>query len=62
MTFTEKEIQGAALLIMAEAEQGIPRRIYDFLTKSQLEALLEDIRQASMDSLLFCLMNYTDGE
>lgn len=58
MTFTIKQIQGASILIAAEAMNGLPANIADFLTKSQSDALMEDVRIAAMESLLFSLTNH----
>ena len=46
MTFTAKQIDGAALQIAAEAMGGIPTRIADYLTENQTNALMDEIRAA----------------
>lgn len=60
MTFTEKELDGAALQIAAEAMGGIPRRVADFLTESQTGGLMNDIRTAARESLEMWLTNYIE--
>ena len=55
MTFTAKQIDGAALQIAAEAMGGIPTRIADYLTESQTNALMDEIRAAVRESLAFYL-------
>ena len=59
-TFTIKQIQGASILIAAEAMNGLPTNIAEFLTRSQSDALMEDVRSAAMESLLFSLTNHVD--
>ena len=58
MTFTIKQIQGASILIAAEAMGGLPQNLADFLTQSQSASLMEDIRNAAMENLLFSLTNH----
>lgn len=62
VTFTEKQLDGAALLAAAGAIGDLPDKFISFLTNSQIGALQEDIRAAVKTSLLFSLMNHLDDE
>lgn len=58
MIFTEKQLDGAAILVAAEAMTGLPESLEDFLTQSQLSELHDEIRDVVKESLLFSLMNH----
>ena len=62
MTFTEKQLDGAALLAAVGAIGGLPQPLADFLTQSQLRELQAEIREAVKTSLLFSLMNHLEIE
>ena len=58
MTFTVKQINGAAILVAAEAMSALPKNIADFLTESMSASLMDDIREATKENLLFSLTNH----
>jgi hypothetical protein len=60
--FTEKQIDGTAVLVSAEAMNGLPDAFVSFLTDSQLRSLQEEIRELTKTNLLFSLMNHLEDE
>ena len=62
ITFTEKQIDGAACQAAHAAVVGLPDELVSFLTNSQLGGLQSDVWEFIKTSLLFDLMNHLEPE
>lgn len=62
VTFTEEDLDAAAMAVAKNAVSGLPPRLADFLTRAQTEELQEEIQEATKTSLLFSLMNHIEPD